>query len=218
MRQFDDDYEIEAIEKCSRALAKLDDRTKIRVIRFLLDKFGLIAQTGTPEKKDVVNQNIQYQQNNLVLVEPEKVSNISNASHGFSGGTTIAIKDVLIKGLTKTETELLLIVCFYNSSFGSSAFPRQSILESLRENGIFTELRSKNLSQNLISLIKKSFLSTITDDELAITPEGIEQAKNILSGNSTTKKRKQRLKKAKTVKPNEPEEEYIEETIEDEAS
>lgn len=218
MRQFDDDYEIEAIDKCSRALAKLDDRTKIRVVRFLLDKFGLIAQTEASEKKDIVNQNIQYQQNNLVLVEPERANNISNTNVGFSGGITIAVKDILIKGLTKTETELILIICFYNSSFGKSAFPRQSILDSFRENGIFTELRRKNLSSNLNSLIKKSFLSTITDEELAVTPEGVEHAKNILNGSSTTKKRKPRLKKSKGERQNIEGEESIAEIVENEES
>ncbi len=203
MRQFDDDYEVDAIDKCSRALSKLDDRTKIRVIRFLLDKFNLLAQTEQAEKKDVVNQNIHYQQNNLVLVEPEKLPGIANASQVLPNGSTIAIKDVLIKGLTKTEPELILIISFYNSSSGKDTFSRQSILDSYRDNSIITELRRKNLSSNLNSLIKKSYLSTITEEELTITPEGIEHARNILSGNSTTKKRKPRTKKAKTAKASE---------------
>lgn len=211
MRQFDDDYEVDAIDKCSRALSKLDDRTKIRVIRFLLDKFNLLAQNEQAEKKDVVSQNIHYQQNNLVLVEPEKLPGIANASQALTNGNTIAIKDVLIKGLTKTEPELILIISFYNSSFGSGTFSRQSILDSYRDNGIITELRRKNLSSNLNSLIKKSYLSTITEEELAITPEGIEHAKNILSGNSTTKKRKPRTKKPKTAKTSENGEEIDDE-------
>lgn len=215
MRQFDDDYEIDAIDKCSRALSKLDDRTKIRVIRFLLDKFGLIAQTEQvvkPEKNDTVSQNIHYQQNNLVLVEPEKLPGITSASHAFIDGNVIAIKDVLIKGLTKTEPELILIISLYNSSFGKHTFSRQSILDSYRDNGVMTELRRKNLSGNLSSLIKKSYLSTITEEELAITPEGIEHAKNVLSGNSTTKKRKPRVKKYKSSKISIPEEDEQAET------
>ncbi len=203
MRQFDEDYEIDALEKCSRALSKVDDRTKIRVIRFLLDKYGLLAQAAAndaTEKKDVVNQNFHYQQNNLVLVEPEKVQQLGSPNQNFADGTVMSIKDVLIKGLTKSEPELMLIVSFHNSSFGENTFSRKSILDALRENGIYTEQRSKSLSAYLTSLIKKSYLSTITEEDLAITPEGIEHAKNILSGNSTTKKRKLRVKKAKNAK------------------
>lgn len=197
MRQFDEDYEIEAIEKCSRALTRLDDKTKIRVIRYLLDKFGLIAQTE-PQAKEVVNQNIQYQQNNLVLAEPKDLDNLPMNTSNFLASGHIALKDILIKNLTKTEAELLIIVGFYNSNYGKTTFTRQSILDSFRENNISSEQRRKNLTQNLNSLIKKSHFNTITDDELSISAEGCEYAINILSGNSTTKKRKPRLKKTKS--------------------
>lgn len=202
MRQFEDDFEIEAIEKCSRALNRLDDKTKIRVIKYLLDKFGLIAQTE-PQAKEVVNQNIQYQQNNLVLAEPKDFGNVSNGTKSFLGsGNFISLKDVLIKNLTKTEAELLIVIGFYNSNYGKTTFTRQSILDSLRENNINAAQRRKNLTQNINSLIKKSFFNTITDDELSISSEGCEYAQNILAGNSTTKKRKPRLKNSKIQKQN----------------
>lgn len=201
MRNFDDDYEIEAIEKCSRALMKLDDRTKIRVIKYLLDKFGLIAQTEEPKPQEVVNNIIHNQQNNLVLAEPKAIPSSPNGNSNFlSSGSYMALKDVLIKNLAKSEPELIVVVGYYNSSFGKSTFTRQSILDSYRDNGIMSEGRRKNLGQNLNSLIKKSLLSTITDDELAITPEGCEYALNVLSGNSTTKKRKPKPKKTKNSK------------------
>lgn len=199
----EDDYEIEAIEKCSRALKRLDDKTKIRVIKYLLDKFGLIAQKEETTK-EVVNQNIQYQQNNLVLAEPKEMGNLTNDSIGFiSSGNMMALKDILIKNFTKTEPELIVVIGYYNSKYGKTTFTRQSILDSYRDNGIMSENRRKNLVQNLKSLIKKSYVSSITDDELAITPEGCEYAKLILSGNSETKKRKPRLKKSRTNKNSE---------------
>jgi hypothetical protein len=200
MRHFDEDYEIDAIEKCSRALMRLDDRTKIRVIRYLLDKFGLIAQTDS-QPQEVVNNIIHNQQNNLVLAEPKAVGSLTNnTSNLFQNGTYIALKDVLIKNLAKSEPELMVIIGYYNSEFGKSTFTKQSILDSYRDNGIVSESRKKNLGHNVNSLIKKSLFSTITDEELSITPEGCEYAQNILSGNSTTKKRKPRLKKAKSTK------------------
>lgn len=199
MRHLEDDYEIEAIDKCSRALVRLDDKTKIRVIRYLLDKFNLIAQTE-PQAKEVVSQNIQYQQNNLVLAEPNDINNLPSNSPFFSTGNFIALKDVLIRNLAKSEPELLVVIGYYNSQFGKSTFTRQSILDSFRDNNIMSENRRKNLGQNLNSLIKKSLINSITDDELSITPEGCEYANNILSGTSQTKKRKPRTKKARTGK------------------
>lgn len=200
MRHYEDDYEIEAIEKCSRALMRLDDKTKIRVIRYLLDKFGLIAQTES-QPQEVVNNIIHNQQNNLVLAEPKVPNALPNGNSGLiPSGTFIALKDVLIKNFAKSEPELMVVIGYYNSAFGKETFTRQSILDSYRENNISTENRRKNLRQNLNSLIKKSIFSTITDDALSITPEGCEYAQNILSGNSTTKKRKPKLRKAKSPK------------------
>ncbi len=198
MRHLDDDYEIEAIDKCSRALIKLDDKTKIRVIKYLLDKFNLIAQTEP--QKEVVSQNIQYQQNNLVLAEPKDLGNLQSCDSFLNPTNIIALKDVLIRNLAKTDPEHLVVIGYYNSQYGKSTFTRQSILDSFKENNIMSENRRKNLGSNLNSLIKKSLINSITDDELAITPEGCEYAKNVLSGNSQTKKRKPRIKKPKTVK------------------
>lgn len=207
MRPYEEDFEIEAIEKCSRALGKLDDKTKFRVIRYLLDKFGLIVKTeGESKEKEVINHNIQFQQNNLVLSEPK---DLANTSHHISSGSIVSLKDVLIKGLAKTEPELLVVIAYYNSKFGKGTFTRQSILDSYRDNGVMSELRRKNLTQNLNSVIKKSYISTITDDELSISPEGCEYAVSILNGNSTTKKRKPRTKKSSTKSQNGKDEEVI---------
>ncbi len=199
MRHLDDDYEIDAIEKCSRALMRLDDKTKIRVVRYLLDKFGLIAQADS-QPQEVVNNIIHNQQNNLVLTEPKAVGTLTNGNSSFTSGSFIALKDVLIKNLAKSEPELMVIIGYYNSNFGKGTFTKQSILDSYRDNGISSESRRKNVGHNINSLIKKSLFSTITDEELAITPEGTEYAQNILSGNSTTKKRKQRPRKPKSSK------------------
>jgi hypothetical protein len=209
-KQLDDDYEIDAIEKCSRALNKLDDKTKIRVIRFLLDKFGLIAQTEN-QSKEVVSQNIQYQQNNLVLVEPKEQSQVISGVRDFippSNGT-LQLKDVLIKGLTNSEPEILLILNFIISNFGTQTFTRQMILDTYRDQKIFTDQRRKSLTLNINSLIKKLLITSITDEEFSLTEKGIENAQNILNGNSTSKKRKPTLKKPKTTKLTEIETEDI---------
>ncbi|NBI98483.1 hypothetical protein D1645_27060, partial [Parabacteroides goldsteinii] len=49
MSNFDDeDLEIEAIAKCAKALSRLDNESKTRVIRYLLDKYGFIDQSYKP--------------------------------------------------------------------------------------------------------------------------------------------------------------------------
>jgi NDP-sugar pyrophosphorylase family protein len=199
MRHFDEDFETEAIEKCSKALNRLDDRAKIRVIKYLLDKFGLIAQTETAQK-EVISQNIQYQQNNLVLAEPKDNNGTQPTTSALLSrfGKSIQMKDVLIKGLTKTEPEVILIVCFINSNFGKDSFTRQSILDTLREHKVMSESRRKSLTLSLNSLTKKLYISSLTDDELILTELGAESSVNILNGNSTTKKRKPRFKKSKS--------------------
>lgn len=200
MRHFEDDYETEAIEKCSRALSRLDDRAKIRVIRYMLDKYGLLAATE-PQKQEVANTIIHNQQNNLVLAEPKDLPNGVNSNGGLLSGNfqAIQMKDVLIKGLTKSEPEVILIVCYINSNYGKDSFTRQSILDTLREHKVYSNSRRKALTLSLNSLTKKSYISSITDDELIITEIGQEASINILNGNSTTKKRKPKIKKLKTA-------------------
>lgn len=199
MRHFEDDYETEAIEKCSRALSRLDDRAKIRVIRYMLDKYGLLAATE-PQKQEVANTIIHNQQNNLVFAEPKDLPNGVNSSVGLLSGNfqAIQMKDVLIKGLTKSEPEVILIVCYINSNYGKDSFTRQSILDTLRDHKVYSNSRRKSLTLSLNSLTKKLYISSLTDDELMITEIGRETSINILNGNSTTKKRKPRTKKSKT--------------------
>lgn len=199
MRHFEEDYETEAIEKCSRALSRLDDRAKIRVIKYMLDKYGLLAETES-KKQEVGNTIIHNQQNNLVLAEPKDLPNNINSHNGLlrENFKTIQMKDVLIKGLTKSEPEVVLIVCYINSNFGKDSFTRQSILDTLREHKVYSDSRRKALTVSLNSLTKKLYISSLTDDELMITELGSEASLNILDGNSTTKKRKPRIKKAKT--------------------
>lgn len=196
MRYPEDDLETEAIARCTKALTPLDDKTKIRVIKYLLERYNLLAQQEPEKKQDIINQTIQYQQNNLLLVEPEQVPSFENQS-GFNSSSYPSLKDVLIRSLAKSEPELLLVLVFYASNYGRDTFGRQKILETYRDNGIYTELRNKGLSQNLKSLIKKFWIRTISDDEIALSPEGIEYVQEILKGNSSTKQRSPRSIKKK---------------------
>nr|WP_288836692.1 hypothetical protein [uncultured Flavobacterium sp.] len=192
----EEDYETEAIEKCSRALSKLDDRAKIRVIKYMLDKYGLLAATEPP-KQEVANTIIHHQQNNLVLAEPKDLPNGINGKILQSGIGVIQMKDVIIKGLTKSESEVVLIVCFINSNYGKDSFTRQSILDTLREHKVYSDSRRKGMTGYLNSLIKQLYISRLTDDQLMLTESGAETSINILKGESTTKKRKPQIRRAK---------------------
>lgn len=50
------ELEFDALEKCYKALSKLDDESKTRVIRYLLDKFKLINYGGDVLTRTVVSQ------------------------------------------------------------------------------------------------------------------------------------------------------------------
>lgn len=196
MLNYDEEFETEAIEKCSRSLKKLDDRAKLRVIKYLLDRFNLIARTE-PESKEVVNQNIHYQQNNLVLAEPK-----AGAGHSMqiSEIGSFSPKDIWIKGYAKTEPELLIVICFQISKMATNTFSRQEVVDGYRDHQLMSDARLKNLSGNLTSLIKKSYLTTVAEDELALSPEGVKYVSEIINGTSTTKKRKPRSKKSSANK------------------
>ena len=182
MATFDDDDDLEylAIGKCSKALTTLDNESRIRVIRYLLDKFGLIEQNSFIPK-----QTTQYQQENLAIEDRKQ-----ERDNSFSNNSAVdrpSIKDILIKNYAKTEPDLAMVIAYYESNFGNDTFERQRFIEVYRENNLLNEQRSKNLTGIIKGLIRKSYIKTITDNTYLVLPEGIQQAEIIVSGKSTSK-------------------------------
>lgn len=181
-----DELEFDALEKCYKALSKLDNESKTRVIRYLLDKFKLINYGGDVLTKTVVSQ-------------PELLeNNDTEAIHNDGGVERIVIPSVfelVTKRYAKNEIDILLVLLYQMSNNGKEAIFRSNISVAYKDNNLFTKERSKNLTNNIKSLIKKSFITAPNTTSLAITPEGIEQVKLIADGKSTSVVKSSRNKK-----------------------
>ncbi len=200
----DEDLETEAIYKCAKALKPLDKDAKLRVFRNLVDRFGLNEQehTDTIQKSSNFNKTQSKNIDSHLLVEEnvEDEENIEEENYNDFP----SVKDAVIKGLNKTEPDLLLIIIFHVSNIGTKLFSREDMINSYRENDFYNESRRKSLSSNINSLIRKSFIKSVTDNQYSLLPMGVENAKDVLEGNSSSKTRKssssKRKSKPKTVK------------------
>ena len=183
MSNFDDeDLEIEAIAKCAKALSRLDNESKTRVIRYLLDKYGFIDQSYKPTVP--TNQFIGTEKQLPPTNKETKVETI-NAEPA---------------SITKDNIPSLyeLMILYYKSNNGTIPIERSSIMDAYREESIYTEGRNKNLSKNIDNLIQQSYISAITKTKFIITSAGIEQIQLIATGKSETKLRKPRNTKRKS--------------------
>lgn len=183
MATFDDDDELEyiAIGKCSKALLPLDGESRIRVLRYLLDKFGLIEPNTFINH---VNMDLHSQSTQLKIEDKTDIS--ATVSRDISGDKP-SIRDIIIKNYAKTESDLALVIAYYASNFASDTFKRQLFLDTYKENNIQTAQRCKNLTGIIKGLIRKSYLKTITENTYTVLPAGVEQAEIIIAGNSTSK-------------------------------
>lgn len=198
MTQFDEDYEIEALAKCSKALFQLDEKARIRVFKYLIDKFELMRESNEPaQEEDFISQT---NENNLLLSQSNDQSSYgeSNLMNSKENVPINSIKDLVLRSLTQGDQDIVLIACYISSNYGADFFSRQSIIETLKEHDVFSNKRSKGLSTHLINLTKKVYISSFNDNQYMITKEGNEACNNILKGNSTTIKRKQSTRKSKT--------------------
>ena len=137
------------------------------------------------------------------LTSNSKRNNLGNKASVQKSNTTTAIdtsnltegdyptlNDLVIKDYPKGEPEWILCYAFYSSSFGSTTFTRENILDRYKENNRATDTRRKNIRQNLASCIKKDWIKSINDTEFVVKVEGSNYAKQIICGNSQGKERK----------------------------
>ena len=208
MSNFDDeDLEIEAIAKCAKALSRLDNESKTRVIRYLLDKYGFIDQSYKPTVP--TNQFIGAEKQLPPTNKETKVETINAEPASITKDNILSflscyrqfkrtLHKLMTKQYTKNETEILLMILYYKSNNGTIPIERSSIMDAYREESIYTEGRNKNLSKNIDNLIQQSYISAITKTKFIITSAGIEQIQLIATGKSEAKLRKPRNTKRKS--------------------
>lgn len=185
------DKEIEAIAKCTELIKDLDDIAKIRVIKYLIERFGI---GSNPMNTNGFNPNHQLTQQiqNDEFAQPTYVSTI-DAQEDYP-----SLKQLLIKNFPKNEPEWILCYAFFASKFGEDTFKKEDILEKYKDNGRLSSSNSANLSNNINACIKKDWIKDINKDEFILKPEGVTYAKEVLKGNSISKE----VKKTKRSKPN----------------
>lgn len=191
------DKEIEALAKCSELLKELDDDSKYRVLKYLLERFGNINSPTNfnPNFTNTTAVPIQNNQN-----ENQFDDNISKIVHSpLKENEYPSVKELLIKNYPKTEPEWVLCFAFLSSNFGNDTFKKDDIIEKYKEANKWTsEATRKNLSQNINACIKKDWIKDYTKDEFILKSEGIEYVKEVMNGNSTSKEIKRTNKKTKS--------------------
>ena len=115
MSNFDDeDLEIEAIAKCAKALSRLDNESKTRVIRYLLDKYGFIDQSYKPTVP--TNQFIGAEKQLPPTNKETKVETINAEPASITKDNIPSLYELMTKQYTKNETEILLMILYYLNS------------------------------------------------------------------------------------------------------
>ncbi|PWG80664.1 hypothetical protein [Pararcticibacter amylolyticus] len=184
------DKEIEAIAKCTELVKDLDEDAKFRVIKYLIERFGIASQPQnyTGNRSAPTNGDITLIQNGANAAYSNE--NASDPSEYPS------LRDLMIKNYPKNENEWILCYSFYSSKFGTDTFTRDEILEKYRENNRLNKSTSGNLNNNIAACIKKDWIKT-SGENFILKPEGINYAREILAGRSTSKEVKQTKRKSK---------------------
>ena len=163
----------------------------------MLDKFGLIPQNSQPT----------YHKSSTTLISSNVINNKEDIVDVEDNNSTLSIPslfELMKKGYTKAEPDVLLILIYHASNGGKDKIDRQKILDAYRAEEIYNSTRGKNLSQNLNALIKASYLNAINKTTYVINPaNGLKQINDIVNGLSTTKTVKPRGARKKKVANNE---------------
>ncbi|BEG61582.1 hypothetical protein [Coprobacter fastidiosus] len=98
-----------------------------------------------------------------------------------------SLKEIALKGLPKTETDWLLIYCYFASDFGKDTFTKEKIKALYEQTNRKNDNRVANLSNNIKSLVSRDFIGVHNDDDFLIKEAGIKYAMEIIKGNSNSK-------------------------------
>ncbi|ENA1807801.1 hypothetical protein ACLH3R_002273 [Flavobacterium psychrophilum] len=186
------DKEIEAIAKCTELIKDLDDGSKIRVIKYLIERFN-IGTAPMQTNVFVPNRILDQASYESPIIEQKSFLNIENRTDDYP-----TLKQLLIKNYPKNETEWILCYAFFASKYGEDTFKKEDITGMYRENGRYTTSTNANLSNNINACIKKDWIKDINKDEFILKTEGTDYVKEVLAGNSSAKE----VKKTKRTKSN----------------
>jgi len=189
------DKEIEAIAKCTELIKELDNDSKMRVIKYLIERFGLNQEQVT---QVVTKPPIEHRP---LLKPTESTSTIQIED----SGQYPMLKDLLVKDYPKNEPEWILCYAFYSSKFGKETFSKEDILARYKDSSRGTKNNLGNLGYNISACIKKDWIKSANETDYILKSDGIDYVKEVLKGNSTGKEKSAPSVKAAKVKtPSEP--------------
>lgn len=178
------DKEIEAIAKCTELVKELDDDAKVRVVKYLIERFGIGSNPI------VYTQQGNGSSNNYQTANPQLIATTSEEFTEFTEGQNEeypTLKDLLIKNYPKTEIEWILCYAFYSSKLGTDTFKKEDIIEKYKENNRYSTSTGANLSNNINRCIAKDWFKSINNSDFVMKTEGITYAKEVLKGRSISK-------------------------------
>ena len=184
------DKEMEALVKCTELIKDLDDEAKLRVMKYLVERFGIGIQRPTFE-------------HHSQRVHQEPISQIDTGSEDTSyedideeQSSYPSMRDIVIKDLPKNEAEWALIYGLYASQFGQDSFTREGILKGYEDSKRATQSRKNNLSHSISKGINEDWYKSLNDTEFIFKEKGLSYAKEILAGKSAGFTRKKGKKKS----------------------
>jgi len=165
------DKEIEAIAKCTELIKDLDDDAKMRVIKYLIERFS------------IGNSPVNY-----TTFQAQQTTPIAQLPNGNHQSTHYVDAEAIDYPTLKQ-----LVV-------GEDTFKKENILEGYKETNRLTSSTGANLSNNINACIKKDWIKDVNKEEFILKQEGIAYAKEVLKGNSISKEVKATKRSPKKTK------------------
>ena len=178
------DKEIEAIAKCTELIKDLDDDAKVRVMKYLIERFGIGFQKNTTSPNSNETTETPKQISDTKINDDDAID-VESEEDDYP-----TLKDLMIKDYPKTESEWVLCYSYYSSNFGSDTFKREDIIEKYKENNRFSASAKANLGNNINACVKKDWIKSVNDTDFVMKDEGTTYAKEVMKGNSIAKERK----------------------------
>lgn len=179
------DPELMAITTCTELLEALTIEQRLRVMAMLGSRFGSQQESSGVRMRPVVPTE---KQDNLRLSsgsdESESPKNyiVTTDSEDYPTFYSVYNNEV-----TQSESEVLLVMAFYISNFGTNNFTKEDLLQYYKEQEIYTESRRANSSNNVNSLVKAKYLEAVAKGNYRITKSGKQKAQEIMSREESPK-------------------------------
>ncbi len=107
------------------------------------------------------------------------------------------LKDIVLKGLPKSEAEWITVYGYFASNGGKKEFTRDELSEQYKDSRRATKSRGHNLTNSIKQATIKGWLSSISQDTFSLLPDGVQKAQEIAA---REKPPKRRLVRARTKK------------------